>query len=233
VSQTAPPQAPEVSAQPDQNSHNQAIQNTAPPQAVPQQSASPQPAPQSHTPQQQAAQQEERDFERRALPLESNSAILGNNWRDAVIAKAVGAESEAAPVDISAPVEEPETSAGTGKHILLAEDNAINAVVAQALLEQLECTVTHVDNGLKAAVKVEEEAFDVIFMDIHMPVMDGYSAIEMIRNNGNETPIVVMSASAIELDKGRSEQLGCDGYLVKPVDVKDILSLAELLINKK
>ncbi|WP_346993175.1 ATP-binding response regulator [Alteromonas gracilis] len=55
-----------------------------------------------------------------------------------------------------------------GLRVLLAEDNAINAVVAQALLEQLNCEVEHVDNGLKAATRVEEGGIDVVFMDVHM-----------------------------------------------------------------
>ena len=116
-------------------------------------------------------------------------------------------------------------------HILLAEDDADIANLVILLLQEQGVEVTHAENGALAIAAIEESTFDLILMDIHMPVMDGYTAIENIRDSGNSTPVVIMSASAIEYEKNRAEQLGCDGYLVKPVDVEDILLLADQVIN--
>ena len=110
-----------------------------------------------------------------------------------------------------------------GISVLLAEDNAINAVVAQALLEQLGCTVTHVDNGLKAAVKVEEETFDVIFMDIHMPVMDGVEATRRIRSlpsDVSQTPIIGLTAEAFKERHDAFKQDGMNDVVTKPITIE-------------
>jgi CheY-like chemotaxis protein/anti-sigma regulatory factor (Ser/Thr protein kinase) len=110
-----------------------------------------------------------------------------------------------------------------GISVLLAEDNAINAVVAQALLEQLGCTVTHVDNGLKAAVKVEEETFDVIFMDIHMPVMDGVEATRRIRSlpsDVSQIPIIGLTAEAFKERHDAFKQDGMNDVVTKPITIE-------------
>ena len=110
-----------------------------------------------------------------------------------------------------------------GISVLLAEDNAINAVVAQALLEQLNCQVTHVDNGMKAAIKAQEEHFDVIFMDIHMPVMDGIQATRRIRKldgvKGN-IPIIGLTAEAFKERHASFIQDGMNDVVTKPVTVE-------------
>lgn len=111
-------------------------------------------------------------------------------------------------------------------HILLAEDDSDIADLVILMLQEKGVEVTHVQNGALAIDLVSEGDFDLILMDIHMPVVDGYEAIESIRANGDKTPIIVMSASPVESDDGRAQELGCDGYLVKPVDVSDIIKIA-------
>lgn len=115
-------------------------------------------------------------------------------------------------------------------HILLAEDDDDIADLIVVLLEEASIQVTRVGNGALAVDAVNEGQFDLILMDIHMPVIDGYAATEMIRNNGFSTPIVIMSASSVESDRSKAEQLGCDGFLVKPVDVSDIIAIANQVI---
>lgn len=115
-------------------------------------------------------------------------------------------------------------------HFLLVEDDDDIAELVLLLLHERGVQVTRVENGALAVDIVNKIDFDMILMDIHMPVLDGYEAVELIRGGGNKTPIVVMSASPLEAEPGRAEQLGCDGYLVKPVDVGDILNLANELI---
>lgn len=115
------------------------------------------------------------------------------------------------------------------KRILLAEDDQDIADLVCLLLQQHGVSVSHVLNGALAVEKVAEETFDLILMDVHMPVLTGYQAVGAIRQSGVTTPIVIMTASAIEADKAKAQALGCDAYLVKPVDVQDILQIASEL----
>ena len=110
-----------------------------------------------------------------------------------------------------------------GLRVLLAEDNAINAVVAQALLEQLKCNVEHVDNGLKAVSRVEEGGIDVVFMDVHMPVMDGIEATRRIRkmNEDNaKVPIIGLTAEAFKERHTLFKEAGMDSIVTKPVTLE-------------
>lgn len=112
-----------------------------------------------------------------------------------------------------------------GLRVLLAEDNAINAVVAQALLEQLKCNVEHVDNGLKAASRVEEGGIDVVFMDVHMPVMDGIEATRRIRRiNGinAEVPIIGLTAEAFKERHKLFKEAGMQSIVTKPVTLESL-----------
>ena len=111
---------------------------------------------------------EERAYERRTLPIESGAAVLGNNWRDAVIAKAVGAEApvsdEEEPSEEQAPVAAEEKTNGSIR-ILLAEDNAINALLTRTLLEAEGHVVETVEDGALAVEAMKTSTFDLIFMD--------------------------------------------------------------------
>ena len=124
----------------------------------------------------------------------------------------------------------------SGLKVLLAEDNAINAVVAQALLEQLNCIVEHVDNGLKAAARVEEGGIDVVFMDVHMPVMDGIEATKRIRKlNGDlgQTPVIGLTAEAFKERHIVFKQAGMDDIVTKPVTVEALQeSLVKLALKQ-
>ena len=127
------------------------------------------------------------------------------------------------------------TNLPTGLKVLLAEDNAINAVVAQALLEQLNCNVEHVDNGLKAAARVEEGGIDVVFMDVHMPVMDGIEATKRIRKlkgDLSQTPVIGLTAEAFKERHVSFKQAGMDDIVTKPVTVEALQeSLLKLALS--
>lgn len=129
-----------------------------------------------------------------------------------------------------------DASLPSGLKVLLAEDNAINAVVAQALLEQLNCIVEHVDNGLKAAARVEEGGIDVVFMDVHMPVMDGIEATKRIRKlNGDlgQTPVIGLTAEAFKERHIVFKQAGMDNIVTKPVTVEALQeSLVKLALKQ-
>lgn len=114
--------------------------------------------------------------------------------------------------------EKPIQAMATQLHALLVEDNEVNQIVIQALLEKHGFSVTIANNGQEAVNAVKREAFDTIFMDIQMPVMDGLTATQTIRRIGFQKPIFALSAAAFQEDRERSLQAGMNEHLVKPVD---------------
>jgi len=110
-------------------------------------------------------------------------------------------------------------------------------VVAQALLEQLKCDVEHVDNGLKAAARVEEGGIDVVFMDVHMPVMDGIEATKRIRKLDGELskiPVIGLTAEAFKERHVSFKEAGMDDIVTKPVTVEALQeSLSKLALNQE
>ncbi len=112
------------------------------------------------------------------------------------------------------------------KHILLAEDNEINLEIARTLLEETGAHVTDVPNGAEAVRVITESAegyYDLIFMDIQMPVMDGYEAAKAIRNlertDASAIPLVAMTANAFDEDVREALKSGMDAHLSKPIDI--------------
>lgn len=114
-----------------------------------------------------------------------------------------------------------------GYKILLVEDDFDIAGLLLLMFAEAKINVSHVENGALAVEAMAEQRFDLVLMDLNMPVMGGHKAVKKIRESGDTTPIVIMSASALEADKKRAEKLACDGYLVKPVNINDILTVAE------
>ncbi len=110
--------------------------------------------------------------------------------------------------------------------VLLAEDNAVNQVLAQATMEGLGCRVTVVDNGQKAVDTWRNDPYDVILMDVEMPVKNGLEATREIRaqekSTDNHIPIIAMTAHARNEDRDRCLASGMDGYVSKPVQGDDL-----------
>ncbi|WP_409432688.1 response regulator [Litorimonas sp. RW-G-Af-16] len=174
--------------------------------------------------------QPERAYERRALPIESDSAVLGNNWRDAVIAKAVGAEAPK-PAEAVAETQPQETLAeGEGYRILLAEDNAINALLTRTLLEAEGHTVETVEDGVLAVEAMKTASYDLIFMDMRMPNMDGLEATRKIRllpNVPKNLPIVALTANAFDDDRNACFDSGMNDFMTKPVSAEELSEMVE------
>jgi PAS domain S-box-containing protein len=107
-----------------------------------------------------------------------------------------------------------------GAHVLLVEDNAINQEVARELLEDAGLMVDVAANGAEAVDRVTRSHYDIVLMDMQMPVMDGVEATRRIRatDAGRMLPILAMTANAFEEDRRRCEEAGMNGHLVKPVD---------------
>ena len=105
-------------------------------------------------------------------------------------------------------------------HVLIAEDNPINRKVAEALLSKMGFTFRSVENGLQAVRAYEEEAFDLILMDLHMPELSGIDATIAIRSNekrvGRHPLIFALTASALESDRDACFDAGMEEFLCKP-----------------
>ncbi len=116
-------------------------------------------------------------------------------------------------------------------HILLAEDNLINRTVAAALLSKRGHTLVHAVNGKEAVAAAAREPFDLIFMDVQMPEMDGFEATAHIRQAelacGRHTPIVAMTAHAMVGDRERCIDAGMDDYVSKPLETDVLNALLE------
>ncbi|OZG73108.1 hypothetical protein BTA51_11465 [Hahella sp. CCB-MM4] len=121
----------------------------------------------------------------------------------------------------------PDLSSIVGAEVLLVEDNHTNQLVAVDLLKQLGLKATVADNGREALECFGRQPYDLILMDIHMPVMDGLEATRRIRMapGGQKIPILAMSAAAMEVDKARSLEAGMNGHIVKPIDFKDFADM--------
>ena len=109
--------------------------------------------------------------------------------------------------------------------ILLAEDNLINQKVAQSIFKNIGYEIHIAKNGQEAVDMVEQEKFDVIFMDLLMPEMDGYQACREIRKAGYEMPVIAMSADDDDLVRKAALEAGMNDYVSKPARVESVKQL--------
>ena len=118
-----------------------------------------------------------------------------------------------------------------GLHVLLAEDNDLNAEIAIALLEEKGMIVTRAADGKAALTQFCNTApgtFDLILMDIMMPEMNGYETTKAIRNlpdrpDGKEIPIIAMTANAFAEDRQKAISMGMNDHVAKPIDMNVLL----------
>jgi CheY-like chemotaxis protein len=110
--------------------------------------------------------------------------------------------------------------------ILLAEDNLINQKMVVRILEKPGHNVKVVDNGQIALEMLAQEHFDLVFMDVQMPVMNGFEATGAIRTkeqrSGGHIPIIAMTAHALKQDRERCLQAGMDDYISKPINPQQV-----------
>ncbi|NQV32454.1 MAG: response regulator, partial [Phycisphaeraceae bacterium] len=114
----------------------------------------------------------------------------------------------------------------TGR-VLVAEDSPANQKLIDMNLKRLGIEPKIVENGQLALQAVAREDFDLIFMDMQMPVMDGYTAAHTLRKNGKTVPIVALTAYAMEKDDQKCYAAGCDDYMSKPMNRKKLVKILE------
>ena len=125
-----------------------------------------------------------------------------------------------------------------GFRILLAEDNAVNQVLAKRLLEKMGHTVVIASNGVEALRAVLQAGpFDAALMDVQMPEMDGFEVTKAIREaeqtSGNHLPIIAVTAHAMKEDEERCAAAGMDGYVSKPIRPAELVAILERLVPSK
>ncbi len=129
-------------------------------------------------------------------------------------------------------------STGNGEckgHLLLVEDNQINQLIAEELLKSVGYTLDVANHGQEALDMLVEKDYDAVLMDIQMPVLDGLSASQAIRQNPNfkTLPIIAMSAHAMHGDKEKSLQHGMNDHITKPIDPQVLFATLDHWLNKK
>ena len=159
-----------------------------------------------------------------AKPLFASNVL--QEFKQAIARKTMQEEAEVHKADL------------TGRHILLAEDMAINAEIMTELLDMQEMTTDHAENGQSAVEFFTRSApftYDAILMDVRMPVMDGLEATAAIRSldrpDAKTVPIIAMTANAFDEDVQRSLQAGMNAHLSKPVEPDRLYETLESLIR--
>jgi len=140
-----------------------------------------------------------------SLPLTNASSELVHNNSDI---------PQSIKKDISSSLSQPVA----GK-ILLAEDNTDNQKLITLYLSRMGLDVDIANNGLEALEKSKQQDYDLIFMDMRMPEMDGVTATSKIREHDNDTPIIALTANAMKSDQDQFYSAGCNGFLSKPIDI--------------
>jgi PAS domain S-box-containing protein len=128
----------------------------------------------------------------------------------------------AAPGAPGAPAPDPSRLAGT--RVLLVEDNAVNMLIAVAMLERWGVRVEQAHDGLQAQAAVQRaaergEPFELVLMDVQMPVMGGHEATRALRAAGHRMPVVALTAAALVSERDEALQAGMDDFLTKPIDI--------------
>jgi signal transduction histidine kinase/ligand-binding sensor domain-containing protein/CheY-like chemotaxis protein len=117
--------------------------------------------------------------------------------------------------------------------VLLVEDNLINQLLASTILESFGAKVTTAEDGLQGLEKVKENNFDIILMDVQMPVMNGYESTEQIRLFNQNIPIIGLTANVYKEDIDKCMESGMNAHLGKPFNDEDLFNMMKKLLNGK
>jgi len=116
--------------------------------------------------------------------------------------------------------------------ILIVEDNELNMKLFCDILEYQKYEIDKAKDGIEAYNKIKENEYNLIVLDIQLPVMDGFSVIEKLKKENIELPkILIASACAMDSDKTKAEKLGIDNFITKPIDIKKFIQKVKELLN--
>ncbi len=122
---------------------------------------------------------------------------------------------------------------GPERQALLVEDDELNQLVARELLNLIGISTVVADDGYQALKILQDQAFDLVFMDINMPGIDGYETTRRIRAGGNKTPIIALTATTEAGSRKRCLDAGMDDYLSKPFELRDLKTVSERWVDAK
>ena len=164
--------------------------------------------------------------------------VRQNELRDAIVRALDRRRVRPDTAGVPAPgVERRAVVPGVSLGILLAEDNAVNQRLATRMLEKRGHRVTVVSNGREAVELLERFSFDLVLMDVQMPLLDGIAATTLIRERekgtGIHQPIVALTAYAVNDDRSRCLAAGMDGYLAKPIRPEELDALLQTYGSKR
>jgi CheY-like chemotaxis protein len=120
-------------------------------------------------------------------------------------------------------------------YVLVVDDYPLNAEVIKEMLEMMGCNVDIAEDGNEAVEMHKKHNYDIIFMDIQMPVSDGIAATQQIRsseNKGSRTPVIALTANAMPGDKERYIEVGMDDFISKPLRTEDIERVLSKFVRK-
>ncbi len=121
-----------------------------------------------------------------------------------------------------------------GVKILVVDDNVMNKTVATKLLTSWHAEVDTAEDGLTALEKINSNAYDLVLMDLYMPVLDGFHAVSRMREAGHQVPVIALTANGSEEERKRIVEAGVQGYLSKPFVPQDLFNkLLQHLDSKK
>ncbi len=148
-----------------------------------------------------------------------------------------GSEKDLIQPRINSPKKRVTSHSFYGLKVLLVEDNDINRLYALNILKKWNCTIDQAENGYTAVEKLKVNDYDIILMDVQMPIMDGYEATKTIRRTFNspkkDIPIIALTANAIKGDNEKCIELGMNDYLSKPFQPEDLYEVLSKFANEK
>lgn len=116
--------------------------------------------------------------------------------------------------------------------ILLVEDNEMNTLLASAILQRTGAAITEAANGMEAIDLLKKRAFDVVLMDLHLPVMNGFDTTRYIRESLKlEVPVIAITANVINGEESKCLKAGMNGFVSKPYTEKELLEKIQDIIN--
>ena len=118
-----------------------------------------------------------------------------------------------------------QTTPSVSGKLLIAEDNPDIQALVKMLINKIGADMTLVENGKQAVEKALTEDFDLVFLDIQMPVMDGFEALKQLRENNYRKPVFAMTANTMKKDQDKCFAAGFDGFISKPIDKNDLYSV--------